>query len=76
MEQKPHQRLKAFRLSRKWSKTALAARLGCDESYVSHVEGGRRRLGVDFALELEDLSSDWEHGPIRVREWRRKARAA
>jgi len=65
----PHKRLKAFRQERGLSKTSLAKLIGCDESYISHVESGRRRLGLAFAHELESLSADWVNGPIRAVEW-------
>ena len=65
----PHKRLRAFRTDCGLSKTSLAKLIGCDESYISHVESGRRRLGLAFAHELESLSADWANGPIRAVEW-------
>jgi transcriptional regulator with XRE-family HTH domain len=45
--------LAAIRTERGLSKRALAAEMGFDPSYVSHVEGGRHRPTADFARRAE-----------------------
>lgn len=65
---RPNQRLKRFRESLGYSKTEIARLLGCDPSFVGKVEGGERRMGAS-AFALEDLTADWEEGPILARDW-------
>jgi transcriptional regulator with XRE-family HTH domain len=65
---RPNQRLKRFRESQGYSQTELAGLLGCDPSFIGKVESGVRRFSA-FAFALEDLTADWEEGPIRARDW-------
>lgn len=60
--------------------TAQAAdRLGCDRSFVSLLQLGRARPGLETAVAIEHLTMDLPGGPIRPRDWlpasKRKAAA-
>lgn len=58
-----------------WFKTldisisAMAERLGCDQSVISRLISGQRGIGLQLVLAIERESSSWERGPIKPGEW-------
>lgn len=65
-----HDRFAAWVTSTGKSKSEVARLIGCDPSLVSRILARQRKAGLDLALAIEEQSAAWEHGPIRVAEWR------
>lgn len=63
------ERLLAWRKSAGLTRAALGALLGCDASFINHIENGRRRPGRRLANRIEAESGAWEEGPILSTEW-------
>lgn len=51
------------------SRAVLGERLGCDGSFLGHIEHGRRMPGRRLAHRIEEESASWTDGPIRSTEW-------
>lgn len=46
-----------------------AEKLGCDRSFVSLLQLGRARPGLEMAVAIEHMTMDLAPGPIRPRDW-------
>lgn len=66
---RPNQRLKRFLASRGYSQTELARLIGCHSTFVNRLLAGNRRAHGAIAFAIEDLTRDWDEGPIDAREW-------
>jgi len=51
------------------SQRDLAKELGCDGSYPAYFLRADRAPGLRFAVRIEELTSSWPEGPIRVADW-------
>lgn len=47
----------------------VAKLLGCNPSYVSLLEGGRRLPSLRLAARIERLTRRWARGPIMAADW-------
>ncbi len=65
----PRERLGAWRTELGMTRQALAGILGCDGSFLGHIEHGRRLPGRKLANAIEEHSKSWPLGPIRSTEW-------
>ena len=52
-----------------WSQEEMAEHMGLSVSMVGLLERGKRGIGLETAFAIEDLTIDWEHGPIEARDW-------
>ncbi|MEM9073926.1 MAG: helix-turn-helix transcriptional regulator [Myxococcota bacterium] len=73
MKKPVEQRLRELRDDLGWSQTAMAQRFGVSQAYIAALEGGKRKAGLRFALDLERFSMRWDRGPIAAEEWLRAA---
>jgi len=51
------------------SQSAMAARLGCQQSQLSRALAGQRGVGLALAVAIERESAGWSEGPILAKEW-------
>lgn len=61
------ERLRAWRGTRSFRE--MGELLGCDGSFISHVEHRRKYPGRKLANAIEIHSASWAHGPIRAVAW-------
>lgn len=66
---KTRQRLIDFRHAQGYTQEQLGAELGCGGAFISHIEAGRKGVGLEFAFKLQDLTADAATGQILAREW-------
>lgn len=62
-------KLRAFRRSLEWTAERLAKQVGCERSYVSLLEAGRRTPSLKVAASIERLTRHWGRGPIMASDW-------
>jgi len=65
----PRERLKAWREHRCLSQARAAELLGCDQTYVSQIELGKRTPDRPRSNAIQRETADWPEGPIRSTEW-------
>lgn len=66
-----HERLDAFLTWIGWTDSELARRVPCHQTYARGVHRGEKRAGLNFAVAVERLTTEfaWPDGPIRAAEW-------
>lgn len=65
----PRTRLRIWREWRGLSQTKTAELLGCDQTYISQIELGKRTPDRRTANVIQRETADWPEGPIRSTEW-------
>ena len=61
------ERLKAWRNGRSFRE--MGEILGCDGSFLSHIEHKRKYPGRKLANAIEAATASWPNGPIRAVAW-------
>lgn len=66
----PATRFQRWRESRTWSQYDAARELGVSQALVSSIERGDAVVTkIALAKRIQDLSAEWDGGPIRIEEW-------
>jgi transcriptional regulator with XRE-family HTH domain len=66
----PSVRFQRWREARSWSQYEAARELGVSQALVSSIERGDAVVTkIALAKRIQDLSSEWDGGPIRIEEW-------
>lgn len=59
-----------------FTRTQVAARVGCSESGLSKILSGKRGAGGRNAARIEIATAEWPGGPIRAVDWYAETEAA